>query len=143
VARDRRDRIAHALRARRGRRRSLLDPAKAIRSHRRDRRLAGDWRRRIQAALGQDGQLIVDLIPHVGLVIGAQPPVAELSLGEAQIRLRRVLRELVCAFATRERPLAVFLDDLPWAAPASLKLRVNLGRSRRRPRLRICDLTRI
>ena len=84
------------------------------------------WRRRIQAALGPNGQLIVDLIPQVGLVIGAQPPVPELSLGEAEIRLRRVLREFVCAFATRERPLAVFLDDLQWADPASLKLLVDL-----------------
>ena len=84
------------------------------------------WRRRIQAALGQNGQLIVDLIPQVGLVIGPQPPVPELSLGEAQIRLRRVLREFLCAFATQERPLAVFLDDLQWADPASLKLLVDV-----------------
>ncbi len=84
------------------------------------------WRRRIQEALGQDGRLIVDLIPQAELVIGAQPPVAELSLGEAEIRLRRVLREFVCAFASQQLPLAVFLDDLQWADPASLKLLVDL-----------------
>ena len=52
------------------------------------------WRRRLQAALGPNGQLIVDLIPQVELVIGPQPPVPELPLGEAQNRLRLVLREL-------------------------------------------------
>jgi predicted ATPase/signal transduction histidine kinase/tRNA A-37 threonylcarbamoyl transferase component Bud32 len=84
------------------------------------------WRRRIQAVLGQNGQLIVDLIPQVGLVIGAQPPVPELSLAEAENRLGRVLQEFLGAFATEERPLAIFLDDLQWADPASLKLLVEL-----------------
>ena len=85
-----------------------------------------DWRQRIRAALGQNGQLIVDLIPQVELVIGPQPPVPELSLGEAEIRLRMVLRQFVGAFATREHPLTLFLDDLQWADPASLKLLVDL-----------------
>jgi predicted ATPase/signal transduction histidine kinase/tRNA A-37 threonylcarbamoyl transferase component Bud32 len=84
------------------------------------------WQRRIQAAVRQNGQLVVDLIPEVGLVIGAQPPVPELSLSEAESRLRRVLREFLGAFATAEHPLAVFLDDLQWADPASLKLLVDL-----------------
>jgi predicted ATPase/signal transduction histidine kinase len=84
------------------------------------------WRLRIQAAVGQNGQLVVDLIPEVGLVIGAQPSVPELSLSEAESRLRRVLREFLGAFATAEHPLAIFLDDLQWADPASLKLLVDL-----------------
>jgi predicted ATPase/signal transduction histidine kinase len=84
------------------------------------------WRRRIQAALGQNGRLIVDLIPQVGLVIGEQPPVPELALGEAENRLRTVLREFVCSFATREHPAVVFLDDLQWADPASLRLLADL-----------------
>ena len=64
------------------------------------------WRQRIQAALGQNGQLIVDLIPQLELVIGPQPPVPELSLGEAENRLRMVLRQFVGVFATQEHPLA-------------------------------------
>ena len=62
------------------------------------------WRQRLQAALGQNGRLVVDLIPEVGLIIGPQPPVPELSLGEAENRLRRVLREFLGAFATRGTP---------------------------------------
>jgi len=84
------------------------------------------WRLRIEAAVGQNGRLVVDLIPEVGLIIGPQPPVPELSLGEAENRLRRVLREFVGAFATAEHPLAIFLDDLQWVDPASLKLVVDL-----------------
>jgi len=84
------------------------------------------WRRRIRGALGPNGSLIVDLIPEVGLVIGPQATVPELSLSEAETRLRRVLREFLGAFASEERPLVVFLDDLQWADPASLRLIVDL-----------------
>ena len=37
-----------------------------------------------QCALGQNGQLIVDVVPQVELVIGPQPPVPELPLTEAR-----------------------------------------------------------
>jgi predicted ATPase/signal transduction histidine kinase len=80
------------------------------------------WRRRLETALGPNGQLVVDLIPQVGLIVGPQPPVPELPLGEAEKRLRMVLRQFVCAFADREHPLVVFLDDLQWADGPSLNL---------------------
>jgi predicted ATPase/signal transduction histidine kinase len=80
------------------------------------------WRRRLGGALGPNGRLIVDLLPEIELVIGPQPPVPELALGEAQNRLRMVLRQFVCAFARREHPLTVFLDDLQWVDAASLNL---------------------
>jgi predicted ATPase/signal transduction histidine kinase/tRNA A-37 threonylcarbamoyl transferase component Bud32 len=84
------------------------------------------WRSRLQAAVGDNGRLVVELLPEVGLVIGPQPPVPELSLSEAENRLRRVLREFLGAFATGEHPLCVFFDDLQWSDPASLKLLVDL-----------------
>jgi predicted ATPase/signal transduction histidine kinase len=80
------------------------------------------WRRRIAAAVGPNGQLVVDLIPQVELIIGPQPRVPELPLAEAESRLRIVLRQFVCAFAGPEHPLAVFFDDLQWADAASLNL---------------------
>jgi predicted ATPase/signal transduction histidine kinase/tRNA A-37 threonylcarbamoyl transferase component Bud32 len=84
------------------------------------------WRRLLLAAVAENGRLVVDLIPEVGLILGAQPPVPELSLSEAENRLRRVLREFLAAFASEEHPLAMFLDDLQWADPASLNLIVDL-----------------
>jgi predicted ATPase/signal transduction histidine kinase len=84
------------------------------------------WRRRLGEALGPNGRLIVDLLPEIELVIGPQPAVPELPLGEAQNRLRTVLRQFVCAFARREHPLTVFLDDLQWADAASLNLITDL-----------------
>jgi PAS domain S-box-containing protein len=80
------------------------------------------WRQRLGAALGAGGQLIVDVIPEVELVIGAQPPVAALPPAEAQNRFRVVFAAFVGAVAQEGRPLVLFVDDLQWADPASLAL---------------------
>jgi predicted ATPase/signal transduction histidine kinase len=80
------------------------------------------WRRQIQAALGVNAQLIVEVIPQISLIIGEQPPVPELPLTEAQNRFLMVFRQFASVFATRAHPLVLFLDDLQWVDPASLKL---------------------
>jgi predicted ATPase/signal transduction histidine kinase/tRNA A-37 threonylcarbamoyl transferase component Bud32 len=86
-----------------------------------DARLAA-WRAIIQAALGENGRLLTDLIPNLDLVIGPQPAVPLLEGREAQYRLEFTFRSFVRALARPEHPLAVFLDDLQWADPASLNL---------------------
>jgi PAS domain S-box-containing protein len=81
-----------------------------------------EWRRELRAALGINGQLIVDIIPQVELIIGKQSPVPDLPLSEAEHRFRFVFQRFVGAFTTREHPLVLFLDDLQWVDSASLKL---------------------
>ncbi|WP_437594473.1 sensor histidine kinase [Sorangium sp. So ce1000] len=80
------------------------------------------WRQRLLGALGSNGQLIVEVIPQVELIIGRQPPVPELPPIEAQNRFRVVFRHFIGVFARREHPLALFLDDLQWTDSASLGL---------------------
>jgi PAS domain S-box-containing protein len=84
-------------------------------------RVAG-WRQRIQAAVGVNGQLIVDVLPQVELIIGLQSPVRALPPTEAQNRFRMVFRQFVMAFTSGEHPLVLFLDDLQWVNAASLAL---------------------
>ncbi len=80
------------------------------------------WRKELQSALGVNGQLIVDIIPQVELIIGRQPPVPDLPLTEARNQFDMVFRQFLGIFATKEHPLVVFLDDLQWVDSASLKL---------------------
>ena len=80
------------------------------------------WRNAILKALGSNGQLMVNLIPELELVIGKQPPVPELAPQEAQSRFEAVLRGFLGAFARKEHPLVLFLDDLQWLDPATLRL---------------------
>jgi predicted ATPase/signal transduction histidine kinase/CheY-like chemotaxis protein len=83
-------------------------------------------RNAIREAVGPSGQLIVSLIPELEFVIGKQPPVAELPATEAESRFHMVFRSFLGAFADKEHPLAVFLDDLQWLDPATLKLLEHL-----------------
>ncbi|MDB5775603.1 MAG: hypothetical protein JWP38_1736 [Herbaspirillum sp.] len=80
------------------------------------------WRQQIQAAVGGNGQLIVDVLPQVELIIGPQAPVSALPPTEAQHRFRMVFRQFVMAFTCEEHPLVLFLDDLQWIDAASLAL---------------------
>ena len=84
------------------------------------------WRDALREALGPNGLLIVDLIPELELVIGKQPPVAELSPQDAQRRFQTVLRRFIAVFARPEHPLALFLDDLQWLDAATLDLLEDL-----------------
>jgi PAS domain S-box-containing protein len=82
----------------------------------------GHWRKALQDALGPNGQLIVNLIPEVEFIIEKQQAVPDLPLQEAQNRFRLVFRRFLGAFARKEHPLALFLDDLQWMDAASLEL---------------------
>jgi predicted ATPase len=52
------------------------------------------------------GQLIVNLIPELELVIGRQPSVPDLPPQEAQNRFQMVFRRFLGVFARKEYPLA-------------------------------------
>jgi PAS domain S-box-containing protein len=84
------------------------------------------WRDALLAALGPNGRLMVDLVPELKLIIGEQPPVPELSPQDAQGRFQRVLRRFIAVFASKEHPLALFLDDLQWLDAATLDLLEDL-----------------
>lgn len=84
------------------------------------------WRQRLAQALGPNSKLVVDLVPQLGLILGPQSPVPELSLTEAETRLRLVFGRLFAACAAPEHPLAMFIDDMQWADTASVQLIAHL-----------------
>src|SRR5262245_57613380 len=84
------------------------------------------WRDALHNALDPNGQLIVDLVPELKLIIGEQPPVPDLPPQDAQGRFQLVFRRFIGVFARPEHPLALFLDDLQWLDAATLDLLENL-----------------
>jgi hypothetical protein len=86
----------------------------------------GRWRDVLHEALGQNGQLIVNLVPALERVIGKQPPVPDLPPQDAQNRFQMVFRRFLGVFARKEHPLALFLDDLQWLDAATHELLEHL-----------------
>ncbi|MGB8169697.1 MAG: AAA family ATPase, partial [Chthoniobacteraceae bacterium] len=82
----------------------------------------GRWRDSLMDALGANGQLIINLIPKLEIIIGAQPSVADLPPQDTKSRFQRVLRRFIGVFARSEHPLALFLDDLQWLDAATIEL---------------------
>ncbi|MBW4513361.1 MAG: AAA family ATPase [Scytonematopsis contorta HA4267-MV1] len=80
------------------------------------------WRAQILAAVGENGQVIVEVIPELERIIGQQPNVPELSGSAAQNRFNLLFQKFIQVFTTKEHPLVMFLDDLQWADSASLNL---------------------
>ncbi|WP_437871698.1 AAA family ATPase [Sorangium sp. So ce363] len=90
----------------------LTEPAESLRH----------WKDKLLQAAGKNARILVELIPELELVLGPQPPVPELGPSESQNRFNLVFQDFLRAVATAERPVVLFLDDLQWADPASLKL---------------------
>ncbi|MEG4487972.1 AAA family ATPase [Microcoleus sp. D2_18a_B4] len=80
------------------------------------------WKTKILAAVRDNGQVLIDVIPELERIIGAQPPATELSGGAAQNRFNLLMQKFVQVFTSKEHPLVMFLDDLQWADSASLNL---------------------
>jgi len=93
------------------------------------------WKTQILAVLGENAQVVVDVIPELERIIGYQPPAPELSGSAAQNRFNRLFANFISVFTTEEHPLVIFLDDLQWADSASLNLIQLLTSDRDRPYL--------
>jgi predicted ATPase/serine phosphatase RsbU (regulator of sigma subunit) len=80
------------------------------------------WQKKILGAVRNNGQILVDVIPHLELIIGQQAAVAQVGPQEAQNRFNLVFQNFFRAIAQKIHPLVLFIDDLQWADLASLNL---------------------
>jgi predicted ATPase/class 3 adenylate cyclase len=85
---------------------------------------------RVKEAVGELGDLLTRLVPDLELVIGAQPPVPQVGPSDALHRFQYVLRRFLLSLSDEAHPLALFVDDLQWADPASLELLTTLMSTR-------------
>ncbi len=80
------------------------------------------WRSQLLSALGNNGQLIIDVIPEVELIVGKQLPVSEVGATEARNRFNCIFQQFIRVFCSELHPLVIFLDDLQWIDSATLQL---------------------
>ncbi|MBR8838107.1 MAG: AAA family ATPase [Stigonema ocellatum SAG 48.90 = DSM 106950] len=80
------------------------------------------WKSKLLEALGENGRVIIEVIPELERIIGQQPSVPELSGTELQNRFNLLFQKFTQVFTSAKHPLVMFLDDLQWADSGSLKL---------------------
>ena len=80
------------------------------------------WRLRLEAALGENARVIIDIVPELERLMGVPLALPAVGVMEAQSRLHFAFLALMRALASPEHPLVLFLDDLQWADVASLRL---------------------
>ncbi|MEK8018560.1 MAG: AAA family ATPase, partial [Candidatus Parabeggiatoa sp.] len=88
--------------------------------------ILNQWREKIIKAVGTMGQVLIDVMPQLELVIGPQPAVEQIPHQEAQNRFNLVFQNFLQVFCQKEHPLILFIDDLQWADSASLNLLTQL-----------------
>jgi PAS domain S-box-containing protein len=82
----------------------------------------GLWHARLSETLGANAAVLAEVIPEIGLILGAQPAPPSLGPIEAQNRFQLAFQKFVGALAQPDHPLVVFLDDLQWTDTATLSL---------------------
>ncbi len=91
-------------------------------------------RTRLHERIGDDVPLLLNLIPEFAAIVGAPAGASRPAPLDEKNRLRLFTR-LLGIFLHPGHPLVVFLDDLQWSDPASLKLFDALARSAELPGL--------
>ncbi len=88
------------------------------------------WKTNIIGALGRNAQVLLDVLPDLGLIIGPQPPVPTLPPTEAQNRLQLTFLSFVRLLADENHPLVLYLDDLQWSDAPTLNLLQKMATAR-------------
>ncbi|MEM7535806.1 MAG: AAA family ATPase [Chloroflexota bacterium] len=85
------------------------------------------WRSQFLDALGDDAQMLIDLIPDLGLILGPQhlpPQITAINTNpqDSEAQLHWLFLQFLAVVADADHPLVLFLDDLQWADRATFKL---------------------
>ncbi len=73
-------------------------------------------------AIGNRGQVLLDLIPEFESFLGLQPPLELLEPRESWHRIAGVFQDFLRVICRPEHPLVLVIDDWQWADAASFEL---------------------
>ena len=80
------------------------------------------WKQRILRAVGNNGQVLIEVVPNIENLVGRQPSIPAVDPQAAKNRFNQVLLSFMSEICGPGEPLVLFLDDLQWIDQASLEL---------------------
>lgn len=80
----------------------------------------------VSKLLPSNGQIMIDFIPEIELIIGKQNAIPNLSTEEKLNRFGLSFIKFLQAISKNEHPLVLFFDDIQWIDNSSLELLKNL-----------------
>lgn len=80
----------------------------------------------IMLCVGSNGRLLTDLADGLADLIGPQPDPQPLAAADAQRRLHDTIRRFIGLFASPEKTLILFIDDLQWCDEATFGFLLDL-----------------
>lgn len=80
------------------------------------------WREKIQTALAPNGQLLVEFIPELSLILGEQTEVEPLPPQQAKVRFQQTFLALLKVMADGDKAIVLLLDDMHWADVDTVEL---------------------
>ncbi|MBF0101725.1 MAG: response regulator [Desulfobacterales bacterium] len=72
--------------------------------------------------LENSGQIIINVIPEVELIIGKQPEIIIVDSDQYRNRFNMVFQNFVRVVCNQKKPIVLFIDDMQWVDVSSLKL---------------------
>lgn len=81
-----------------------------------------EWKLKIQKVVGDIGQVLLEIVPDLELILGPQKPAPVLGATESENRFIVLFKNFVKIFACEDQPLIMYLDDLQWIDLSSVKL---------------------
>ena len=81
-----------------------------------------DWRQRISNIVGINGQLMVDMVPELELIIGKQADIQAMPVNDARNRFNDLFSRFIGCLASETHPLVLFIDDMQWCDHSTFDL---------------------
>lgn len=81
-----------------------------------------DYRSQLICQLEDHASILAEILPELTLILGQQNTRPTIHSIDSEQHMMHLFAQFLKVFAKRDHPLVIFLDDLQWIDPASLKL---------------------
>ncbi|QOP41061.1 diguanylate cyclase [Sulfurimonas marina] len=80
-----------------------------------DENIVQNYRKELRNLLGNEAQILIDVIPEIEAIIGKQPQIKDIHPVDKKARFDSMLFHFMELFFHSQKPFCIYIDDLQWA----------------------------